>query len=128
MAVGLPVMTADQPTFFMPTTVTGDGGHTLDQQGTPFDPTYRPVRAQLPGIKVPCAIEYKDAAGELSAAGTVSSTGIVLTLLDEDYARIEGFAYVVIGGVKYNYERTNPPEGLVSVGIYAVHCLADDEG
>jgi hypothetical protein len=128
MQVGLPVMAGDQPTFFMPTTVTADGAHTLDQRGTPFDPAYRPTRAQPAGIQVPCGMDYKDAAGNLVAAGSVSATGIVLTLLDEDYAQVKGFAYVVIAGVKYNYQRTDRPQGLVSVGIYTVHVLADDEG
>ncbi len=128
MQVGLPVIALDQPTFFMPTIVTADGAHTLDQQGTPFDPAYRPVRAQPAGIQVPCGIDYKDAAGNLVAMGDVSATGMVLTLLDEDFVQVKGFAYVVVAGVKYNYQRTDRPQGLVSVGIYTVHVLADDEG
>jgi hypothetical protein len=128
MQVGLPVVTSDQPTFFMPTTVTTDGSHTLDQQGTPFDAAFRPTRTRPPGIQVPCGVDYKDAAGNLVAMGSVSSTGIVLTLLDEDYTAVKGFAYCVIGGIKYNYQRVDRPQGLVSVGIYTVHCLADDEG
>jgi len=128
MQVGLPVVVEDQPTFFMPTVVTGDGAHRLDQQGTPFDPAYRPARAQVAGIQVPCAVDYRDSAGSNEAMGPVSSTGVVLTLLDEDHTKVKGFAYVVIGGVKYNYLRTDRPQGLVSVGIFTVHCLSDDEG
>jgi hypothetical protein len=128
MQVGLPVMTADQPTFFMPTTVTADGAHALDQQGTPFNAAYRPTRVQPAGIQVPCGIDYKDAAGNLVAMGSVSSTGMVLTLLDEDYATVKGFAYCVVAGIRYNYQRVDRPQGLVSVGIYTVHVLADDEG
>src|ERR1035437_9629021 len=78
MQVGLPGIADDQPTFFMPATVTADGAHTLDQQGTPFDPAYRPTRAQPAGKQVPCGIDYKDAAGNLVAMGTVSATGLVL--------------------------------------------------
>jgi len=128
MQVGLPVMADDQPTFFMPTAVTGDGAHALDQQGTPFDPTYRPTRAAPVGIQVPCGMDYKDAAGNLVAMGTVSATGMVLTLLDEDYVKVKGFAYCVVAGIRYNYQRVDRPQGLVSVGIYTVHVLADDEG
>ena len=128
MQVGLPVMPEDQPTFFMPAVITGDTSHTLDQQGTPFHPAFRPTRAPMPGIKVPCAVEYKDAAGNLEAMGTVFPAGVVLTLLDEDYAKIKGFAYVAIGGIKYNYQRTAIPQGLISVGVFTVHCLSDDEG
>jgi hypothetical protein len=128
MQVGLPVISSDQPTFFKPAVVTGDGSHTLDQQGVPFDPTYRPTQTKPAGIKVPCSVDYVDAAGNLVAMGTVSATGIVLTLLDEDYLKVKGFSYCVIAGIKYNYKRTDVPQGLVSVGIYAIHCLADDEG
>jgi len=128
MQVGLPVLTSDQPTFVMPTVVTGDDTHALDQQGTPFDPTYRPTRSTPKRVKVPCGVDYKDAAGNLMAGGTIASAGVVLTLLDEDYAQVKGFAYVVIGGNKYNYEHTDRPQGLVSVGIYTVHCETDDEG
>ena len=128
MQVGLPVMADDQPTFFMPTIVTADGAHALDQQGTPFDPTYRPIRATPVGIQVPCGMDYKDAAGNLVAMGTVSATGMVLTLLDEDYVKVKGFSYCVVAGVKYLYERTDVPKGLVSVGIYTIHVMADDQG
>jgi len=126
MQVGLPVITDDQPTFFMPAAVAGDGTHTLDQGGTPFDPAYRPTLTRPAGIKVPCSMDYKDAAGNLVAAGSVSATGMVLTLLDEDYVQVKGFAYCVVAGIRYNYQRTDRPQGLVSVGIYTVHVLADD--
>jgi len=128
MQVGLPVITDDQPTFFMPAVVTGDGSHALDQQGTPFDPAYRPTLVRPAGIKVPCSMDYKDAAGNLVAMGSVSATGMVLTLLDEDYVKVKGFAYCVVAGIRYNYQRTDRPQGLVSVGIYTIHVLADDQG
>lgn len=123
MAVGLPVIPSDQPTFFMPTVVTAPVLHS-----SPYDPAYRPVRVTPAGIKVPCAVDYKDAAGTMEAAGVISSSGVVLTLLDEDYVQIQGFAYVVIGGEKFAYQRTEKPNGLVSVGVYTIHCLADDDG
>ena len=126
MQVGLPVITDDQPTFFMPAAVTGDGAHTLDQGGTPFDPAYRPTLVKPAGIRVPCSMDYKDAAGNLVAMGSVSATGMVLTLLDEDYVQVKGFDYCVVAGIRYNYQRTDRPQGLVSVGIYTVHVLADD--
>lgn len=128
MAVGLPVIPEDRPTFFMPPSFTTDGSHTSDQGGTPFNPTYRPTRDQSPGIRVPCAVEYQDSGGTMAAAGAISTSELVLTFLDEDYAVVRGFAYVVVGGIRYNYERDEKPTGLVSVGIYTVHCMSDDEG
>lgn len=128
MAVGMPVIAADQPTFFFAPTIVSDSSHTSDQGGTPFNPTYRPTRSQAAGVKVACAVDYKDSASDMGAVGAVSTSGVVLTLLDEDYEVIKGFSYVVIGGNKYTYERTEVPMGLVSVGVYTIHCLADDEG
>lgn len=126
MQVGLPVVTSDQPTFFLPTVITGDDEHSLDSQGTPYDPDYEPTRTTPAAKKVPCAVDYQDQAGVLGAGGVINTASVVLTLLDEDYAKVKGFAYVVIGGIRYNYQETEKPTGLVSVGVWVVHCLADD--
>lgn len=128
MTVGLPVGTSDQPTFYFPTTVTSDGAHSLDQGGTPFSPTYRPTRSAPVKKQVPCGVQFHDVEGNLEAWGATSPARVTLTLLDLDYQSIKGFAYVVIGGVRYNYARTETPKGLVSVGIYKVHVLSEDQG
>jgi hypothetical protein len=128
MQVGLPPETEDQPLFVMPTAVTGDGAHRLDSQGTPFNADYRPARTAAVGRRVPCAIEYADSEGEVATFGLVAPSRVILTLLDQDYKQIQGFAYCVIGGNKYHYSRTETPQGLVSVGVYVVHCISDDEG
>lgn len=77
---------------------------------------------------MPCAVEYADATGELANFGMVAPTRVIITLLDEDYALVKGFGYVVIGGNKYLYERTEPPLGMVDVTIWRIHCRTDDEG
>lgn len=128
MQVGLPPETEDQPVFVMPTTVAGDPGHRLDAQGTPFNADYRPPRSASIGKRVPCAIEYADGEGKIENFGIVVPSRVVLTLLDQDYQQIKGFAYCVIGGNKYHYSRTETPQGLVSVGVFRVHCTSDDEG
>lgn len=127
MQVGLPVQTADQPTFYFkgaPTTGVGTDGH-----GAPlaWDGT-RSSAAPKAAVQVPCAIDYQDDAGLENGFGPVSSSRLVLTLLDEDYDAVKGFAYVAIGGNRYDYERTEPPMGLVSVGVWQVHVRAVDEG
>lgn len=128
MTVGLPTSQGDQPIFFMPATVTGDGTHALDQQGVPFTPGYRPTRVVPTGVRVPCAVEYHDTEGRPEAFGVMAPARVVLTLLDQDYAQVEGFAYCVIGGIRYVYHHTETPKALVSVGLYKVHCTSDDEG
>lgn len=128
MQVGLPVASDDQPLFVMPTTVTGDVDHNLDSQGTPYDSDFRPTRSTPATHRVPCAIEYFDGAGKIEAFGLVAPSHVLLTLLDTEYDVVKGFAYVVIGGNKYWYERTVPPLGLVDIGVWQVRCRSDDEG
>lgn len=127
MQVGLPVNAPDQPKFYFPVVTTGDGAHSLDQAGVPFDPAYRPVRSVPATKQVPCAVEYKDTAGVMSGWGNTVPATIIVSLLDLDYAQVKGFAYVVVGGTKYTYRSTEIPKGLVSVGIYKCHCTTDDE-
>lgn len=128
-AVGLPVNAADQPTFYMPQTSTSVDS-LLDDDGVPFDPTGTVVRTPNPRVthKVPCAIQYQDGTGKLEGFGVVVPSKIVLTILDEDYATVKGFEYVVIEGTRYWRRSVEPPIGLVSVGIWKVHCFSEDDG
>ena len=127
MTVGLPTETAAQPVFFMPTEFTPTAY--TDQEGVPLNPAYRPT-APTPTTKtgVDCAIEYVDSAGKIESFGVLVPSKVILTLLDEEYEQVKGFSYVAIGGTKYFYRSTETPLGLVSVGIWRVHCVADDEG
>lgn len=127
MQVGLPTVTADQPTFFMPQTVTTDG-HILDGSNTPFDPEYTPTRSTRVTHQVPCAIEYTDGSGKIAALGIIDASKVILTLLDQDYDIVEGFEFVVITGQKFFYSATEPQLGLVDVGVWRVHCRSEDEG
>jgi hypothetical protein len=128
MQVGLPPDTDDQPLFVMPTTVSGDSVNALDAAGTPFKANYRPARTAPVTKRVPCAIEYFDGAGKIESFGLVAPSHVLLTLLDQDFAQVKGFSYVVIGGNKYWYERELVPLGLVDVGVHQVKCASDDEG
>lgn len=125
--VGMPPLDDDQPTFFMPRTSTSTA--TLDGTGTPFDPTATPVRSPVTSHKVPCSIEYVNGNGKIESFGVtmLQPSRVVLTLLDDDYAVVKGFEYVVISGVRYWYKRTESTKGLVSVGLYKVHCVSEDE-
>lgn len=127
MQVGLPTVTADQPTFFMPTTITPTGSRVLDGQGVPFDPANQPTRSATDKRQVPCAIEYSDGPGKIENFGVVTPSKVILTLLDEDYTTIQGFSFVVISGQRFNYAFTEPAQGLVDVGVWRIHCRADDE-
>lgn len=136
MTVGLPVAESDRPAFYMPVTggyvpISGGvvSGAAIDAQGVPFGAglqMQRPARTVVAGV--PCAIEYQDVAGAFGPFGETSPSRVVLTLLDQDYAQVKGFEFCVIGGTRYNYLRTEAPKALVSVGLYRVHCAAEDQG
>lgn len=135
MTVGTPVDeagNADGPVFYMP--ITGASapsitGAPVDPQGVPFDPSVRvarPVRTTV--SNVPCAIEYQDSSGQMTNFGLTAPSRLILTFLDQDYEQVKGFEFCVLGGVKYDYRRTEAPKALVTVGLYRVHCAAEDVG
>lgn len=128
MSVGLPPELSDQPTFVTPAPVV-DTGVDRDESGVAFDwQEPRTKAAADTATQVPAAIEYFDADGQLANFGSMSASKVVITLLDEDYELVKGFSYVIIGGNKYTYERTEPPLGMVDVAIWRIHCRTDDEG
>lgn len=125
MTVGLPPVAADQPTFIF----AGDVVNTApaDDEDVPYDASARPTVTTPASVKVPCAVEYADAAGKVENFGVIVPSKVVLTLLDEDYQLIKGFLYVVIGGDRFWYSKTETPLGLDSVGIWTVHATAEDD-
>lgn len=128
MEVGLPVELEEQPVFVFPAD-TLDTGVERDSQGVPFDwQAGRTKVGEDVTFQVPCAIEYKDEEGQTVNFGVVAPARVELTLLDHDYELIKGFSYVIIAGNRYRYLRTQPPIGLVDVGVYIIHCRTDDEG
>lgn len=125
--VGMPPLTPDQPTFYIPVEQP-TASESVDADDVPFDPDYVPPRTPPTAVKVDCSIEYFDGSGKLENFGVVAATKVVLTLLDVDYEQVKGFTYVVISGDRYWYRRTETTHGLVSVGLYKVHCEAEDQG
>lgn len=128
MRVGMPPVAGDQPVFFIPQSQPTPS-EAVDQDGVPFDPTFVPDRVPPRKVSgVTCAVEYSDGEGKIETFGVIVPSKVKLTFLDEDYQQVVGFEYVVISGRKYLYQRTETTKGLVSVGLYVVHCTAEDEG
>lgn len=125
MTVGLPPDTSDQPLFVFPSAVANT--EPADDEDVPFDSAARPTVTTPTSKQVPCAIEYVDAAGKVENFGVIVPSKVMLTLLDEDYEQIKGFSYVVIGGDRFYYSKTETPLGLDSVGIWIVHATAEDD-
>jgi hypothetical protein len=129
MQMGAPTESEDQATFYFPTQLVYRTGESLDvdAEGVPFDPAI-PVTRHIPaGIKVPCAVEYQDANGVATDFGLVTPSRAVITLLDEDFSRVEGCSYVLLGGERFVYRHTEFPTGLFDVGVYTLHFAAEDQ-
>lgn len=120
---------ADQIKFYFPSTLvyTEPGGETgVDGIGVPFDPQSTVVRTQAPPVTVPCGIEYLDKSGQTTVFGDVIPATVMVTLLDEDYVKVQGCAYIVLHGEKYKYVHTNPPSGLFDVGLFELEFAAEN--
>lgn len=123
MDMALPPEEDQQVTFYFPAQLVYTGP--TDDEGIPFDPDTSVTRDQPDPVRVPAAVEYMDANGELTGFGVVNPSRIAVLLLDEEYAKVKGAAYVMVGGEKYAYRRTEPPTGLFDVGIWRVHFDAE---
>lgn len=126
MNFGLPTVTNDQPTFFMPQTTTSD--EPLDGEDVPFNPDAVLDVSALVKKRVPCAVEYVDGDGKVETFAIVNPSKVKLTFIGSDFATVRGFKFCVIEGQKYFYARTEPPVALGTVDVYTVHCKSEDEG
>lgn len=97
----------------------------VDTDNVPFDPAATVTRHQDPPVTVPCGIEFQDVNGVVVDFGTVDAPRLVLTTLDQDYAKVKDAVYVTLRGMKYNYKRTVPPTSLFDVGLYDMHFEAE---
>lgn len=126
MEFGLPSEAVDQPTFFMP--VVSTTSDEVDAEGVPYDPGATLTTGTAVRKRVDCAVEYIDGEGKIETFGILNPSKIKLTLLDEEFAQIDGFYYVVIKGQKYYYQRSEPPIALGTVDVHTIYCRSSDEG
>lgn len=125
MIMGMAQNQDDQPSFVFPEVVVNTA--TADVEKVPFDPNARPQRLPRRIERVPCVVDYVDAAGRVEAFGIINPSKIKITLLDVHYETVEGFEHVMISNDKYNYMKTEPPIALGAVTVWTVHCMAEDE-
>lgn len=129
MSFGEPTRTDDKAWFyFAKARASTPDDAPADDDHVPFDPAV-PVASpdSHPRQQVPCAVDYLDAAGQAITAGDITPSKIVITLMDTEYQRVKGFAFVVAGGDKYLYDKTEPPVALGTIDVWTVHCVAEDE-
>lgn len=82
-----------------------------------------------PDVVVPVAVEFsaRPSASLETAVGEFDVSRAIITLLDVDYALIEGADLVVLGGNTYIIEFVAPPMGLFDVDVYQIYAAARDE-
>lgn len=125
MEFGEPTRAADKATF-VKIAITTPAGSAVDGNGIPFDPTQRPVRTPTRHT-VACAVDHQGRADTAQNFGSLTSDRVEITLLDPEYQIVKGFDFVVIGGTKYLYSKTLPPEALGSIDVWTVICISEDE-
>lgn len=119
-----PPVEEERATFLFPSTLVYDNSTVVSADSVPFDPDKTVISVPSPSKQVACGVEYFDARGNPTNFGTITPARAVVTLLDEDYAKIKGFTYVVLRGEQYEYDRTEYPKGLFDVGLYSIHVTA----
>jgi hypothetical protein len=125
MNLGAPPVDGEQATFYFPSQLIYNTN--VDAEDVPFDPTATVTRNTPTPVKVPCAVEFKTAAGVPTDFGLIVPAHAEITLLDEDYAKVKGCTYVALRGEKYVYRSTDYPTGLFDVGVYVMHFVAEDQ-
>lgn len=122
MRLGLPANEDEWPTFVIPGEGAAEWGFDPDEQRpAPVERRERPL----------CALEFAGGAPVQEHWGERQPTSVTITLLDEEYARVEGFSHVELhmGGatpVRYDYTRTVGRYALDVVEVWQVECRAED--
>lgn len=125
MQMGAAPDEAEQVQFGFASVLTFNG--TADGDNVPFDPAATVTSVAPPLVHVDCAVEYFDAENQPTNFGLMAPTRLAITLLDEEYDQVKEASYVLVHGDRYDYRRTQPPQGLFDVGLYVMHFTAQSE-
>lgn len=126
MDMGAPIDDAQKATFYFPKTATVAVGGTADAEGVPYSPNTAVTKAPSKDpVKVSCGIE--DAAGNADVTNLGNfGDGIIVTLLDTEYALVQGFEYVVYKGDRYDFRRElADAAALGPVGVHRLLCTGE---
>jgi hypothetical protein len=129
MTLGLPQASQQRPTFHFDKVESYPPGTSLDNSGKPFDPKVRPSITAPPPVQVPCAVEFSAGAvrnPDEIPIGTVREVSAVITLLDEDFAKVEDAVMVTLGGDDYRISFAQSI-GLFDITVHQFNCFAMNE-
>ena len=99
----------------------------MDRDGKPLNPDIEVRRPADQLLEVDCAIEVVKADAEELPVGNFRPTKILVTLLDEQYALVEGCREMVYNGDRYVFGYEPESNGLFDVGVYTLIFYAKDE-
>jgi hypothetical protein len=99
----------------------------LDRDGIPLDPDVEVRREADQNLEVDCAIEVVRAEAEELPVGNFRPTKVVATLLDAEYALVQGCRELLYNGDRYVFGYEPESNGLFDVGVYTMIFYAKDE-
>ena len=126
LQVGWPQDPSLRPVFMMRGTEPAPVGPE-DADGVPFDPSAVDTHPTLTPVSVLMAVEEEERPGVHVDWTQIIPTRLVLTLIADDYALVEGFDHVLIGSERFYYVREKVPMALVTLGIHQVVVRAEDD-
>lgn len=126
MGIGAPSNPDDQITFRWTPSKTAMGP--ADPAGIPYDLHSRAAStSSLPDVKVPAGARLTASAPVDTQIGEFDPTKLVLTVLDEDYAQIQGADKVLYCGNTYDIEFAYA-EGLFDMTSWTIICRTPTPG
>jgi|GEM_PF-6100427 len=128
MRMGLPQDEAMWPEFV---TLSVSASGETDSHGVPWDPR-ESIESTSTSVRPVCAMEWRSGGADTHNFGVTDAAEIVFTLLDEEWAQVEGFTYVnvrpTLSGdpVQFHFVRVLQALNLDSVGVWQVLCSTED--
>lgn len=130
--MGMPQDVALRPTFHFDLRPVAAAGVATDRRGRPFDWTepVDPVASAPPKPPVQASCSWASASAgsnEDTAVGEFNANEYDLFILDDEWAKVADFTFVLLGGNEYRREFQVPEQGLYEVTIHQVRVTARDE-
>lgn len=135
MLMGLPQDTVARPIFRFPKTETftvpvDEGNEPLDPAAPPTTVTQRPdITCGPANNQVVCTWEPQGTKARPveSVLGTFDPDRLLVTMLDVDWVKVEGFRFMLFSGDAYKYEKEVPHQGLFDLTVHQISVIATDE-
>jgi len=124
MLMGLPEDETLRPTFYFADTVVNDAA---DPGNRPWDFTQpKASTVTVTPVRVLCGIEVDPGTEGYTSVGKFEARTATLSFFEDEWADVDGFTRVLIGGKSYKRGATLEPQGLFEVTTQYVGVIAED--